>query len=71
MTKEDIIGLAEVRTRIFYRRLVAEALGTAILVIFGCGSAMTVNPPLAPTVISIAVAFGLTVATVVCFLSLV
>ncbi|XP_076449109.1 aquaporin AQPAe.a-like [Babylonia areolata] len=65
MPKAELLGLSEVRTALFYRRLVAEALGTAILVIFGCGSAVTVNPPLAPTVISIAVAFGLTVATVI------
>ncbi|XP_070191487.1 aquaporin-4-like [Littorina saxatilis] len=65
MTMEEVIGLREMKTPIFYRRLVAEFLGTAILVVFGCGSALTVNPPLAPTVISIAVAFGLTVATVI------
>ncbi|KAK7114312.1 aquaporin-4-like [Littorina saxatilis] len=65
MTMQEVIGLREVKTMIFYRRLVAEFMGTAILVVFGCGSAMTVNPPLAPTVISIAVAFGLTIATMI------
>ncbi|KAL8594289.1 hypothetical protein ACOMHN_000991 [Nucella lapillus] len=65
MANSDLLGVGELRTGLFYRRLTAEALGTAILVIFGCGSAMTINPPLAPTVISIAVAFGLTVGMVI------
>ncbi|KAK7505380.1 hypothetical protein BaRGS_00003542 [Batillaria attramentaria] len=65
MPKAELVGLGELRTAVFYRRLVAEALGSAILVIFGCGSAMTVDTGKAPTVITIAVAFGLTVATVI------
>ena len=64
MPKAELIGLGEVRTSVFYRRLAAETLGSALLVIFGCGSAMTVNEPIGPSVITIAVAFGLTVATV-------
>ncbi|XP_046544106.1 aquaporin-5-like [Haliotis rubra] len=49
----------------FPKALFAEFLGTAILVIFGCGSALTVEENLKPNVVSIAIAFGLTVATVI------
>nr|QIJ55384.1 classical aquaporin 6 [Haliotis discus hannai] len=49
----------------FFQELTAEFLGSALLVIFGCGSAVTLEPQLAPTVPSIAIAFGLTVATTI------
>ncbi|XP_046544108.1 aquaporin AQPAe.a-like [Haliotis rubra] len=49
----------------FFQELAAEFLGSALLVIFGCGSAVTLEPNLAPTVPSIAIAFGLTVATII------
>ncbi|XP_071092307.1 aquaporin-5-like [Haliotis cracherodii] len=49
----------------FPKALLAEFLGSAILVIFGCGSALTVEENLKPNIASIAITFGLTVATVI------
>ncbi|XP_071089171.1 aquaporin AQPAe.a-like [Haliotis cracherodii] len=49
----------------FLQELTAEFLGSALLVIFGCGSAVTLEPQLAPTVPPIAIAFGLAVATII------
>ncbi|XP_067652486.1 aquaporin AQPAe.a-like [Haliotis asinina] len=61
----SLLSTEDIKRRKFFQELAAEFLGSALLVIFGCGSAVTLEPNLAPTVTSIAIAFGLTVATII------
>ncbi|XP_041376331.1 aquaporin-5-like [Gigantopelta aegis] len=50
------------------RELIAEFMGSAILVLFGCGSAITLTDDKTASVVSIAIAYGLAVSTVIwCF----
>lgn len=55
------LGLHEITTISIWRPLVAELLGTLLLVLVGCGSCITWVE--APTITRIAFTFGLTVAT--------
>lgn len=61
-------SLDDLKSSYFWRGLLAEALGTMVLVLIGCGSCIgeqdweTFKPP---TAVQISLAFGLSVATVV------
>ncbi len=57
-------GVDDIRTASFWRAVVAEALGTLFLVFIGCGSCITWGEQ-RPTVVGIALCFGLAVATIV------
>ncbi|KAG7209349.1 hypothetical protein KM043_015450 [Ampulex compressa] len=60
---KDFIGLDEVSKLEFLVTLFAEALGTFFLVLLGCASCITWNAANVPTVVQIALTFGLTVAS--------
>lgn len=62
---ESILGLAEVTdgTRI-WRMLLAEFLGTFLLVFIGCGAILAIGPT-TPSVVEIALTFGFLVGTIV------
>lgn len=62
---DSVLGLSEVtENKSIWRMLVAEFLGTLILVFIGCGSVITLNgEPI--NIVQIALTFGFTVATVV------
>ncbi|CAH0559077.1 unnamed protein product [Brassicogethes aeneus] len=60
----SILGLSDITdNKAIWKMLVAEFLGTLILVYVGCGSCVTVGT--APTYVQIALTFGLTVASLV------
>ena len=56
------LGLSELKSFNILKCILAELVGTAILVIIGCGSC--VNQKNTDPVVKIALAFGVTVATV-------
>ncbi|XP_046612177.1 aquaporin AQPAe.a isoform X1 [Neodiprion virginianus] len=57
------LGLHEVTKIGIWRSLIAELLGTLLLVLIGCGSCIAWDTTGKPTVFQIAFTFGLTVAT--------
>lgn len=56
-------SLDDIKNPLFWRAIVAEFVGTLFLVLVGCGSCTGWDP--APSVVQIALAFGLSVATMV------
>lgn len=61
-SSESIIGLSDItENKSLWKMLIAECLGTLILVYVGCGSCIALGDP--STYIQIALTFGLTVAT--------
>lgn len=61
----EYVGMAELKKVDTLRAIVAEFLGTLVLVFVGCGSCLAEwTPGYAPSVVQIAFAFGVTVATV-------
>ncbi|CAK9796409.1 Aquaporin AQPAn.G [Anthophora retusa] len=60
---KDFVGLEEVTRIEFLVMLFAEALGTFLLVLFGCSSCVTWTADHPPTVVHIAFTFGLAVAS--------
>lgn len=61
------LGIKEITTnRNFWKALIAEFLGVFFLVLVGCGSCLNWEnaPPLPNTIVQIALAFGVTVATI-------
>ncbi|XP_076373175.1 aquaporin AQPAe.a-like [Tachypleus tridentatus] len=67
---QDMIGYGEFKNKkSFGRALLAEFLGTAVLVLIGCGSCIKGwDKDYSPTIVQIALAFGVTVGTVVQFI---
>ena len=59
------VGKNDLQVKPLLKSLVAEFLGTMLLVIFGCGTAMQVNGDGYGTKVSLA--FGLAVMAIVCF----
>ncbi|XP_076373061.1 aquaporin AQPAe.a-like isoform X2 [Tachypleus tridentatus] len=66
----QILGLEDLgKKKVLSAALLAEFLGTAILVLIGCGSCITGwDLDYSPTIVQIALAFGVTVGTVVQFI---
>ncbi|BFZ13467.1 hypothetical protein BsWGS_16506 [Bradybaena similaris] len=58
VTVEELLGTKEAKTGRFVRAVLAEAVGTAMLVIVGCGSVSTLNKGLNPGAETMAVAFS-------------
>ena len=58
-------SLDDLRSLLFWRAVLAEFLGTLLLVFVGCGSCIGWEDDYAPSVTQIALCFGLIVATVV------
>lgn len=58
-------AIDNVKTPLFWRAVAAEFIGTMFLTLVGCGSCIDVNPndPYKPTVVQIALCFGISVAT--------
>nr|AOS89751.1 aquaporin [Helix pomatia] len=54
----ELLGTKEAKTSRFVRAVLAEAVGTAMLVIVGCGSVSTLNKGLHPGAETMAVAFS-------------
>lgn len=60
---ESIIGISDITdNKSIWKMLLAECLGTMVLVYVGCGSCISVGTP--PTYVQIGLTFGLTVATI-------
>uniref|UniRef100_A0A8D9EMZ5 Aquaporin AQPAe.a n=1 Tax=Cacopsylla melanoneura TaxID=428564 RepID=A0A8D9EMZ5_9HEMI len=59
-----IIGIHDVRDKNIWRALIAELIGTFILVFVGCGSIMWPNDPNSVDVTKIALTFGFVIATI-------
>jgi len=56
----------DARSNKFWRALIAEALGTFLLVLVGCGSCIGKDwESFSPTIVQISLTFGLAVATIV------
>ena len=66
-TVEEALGLKEmVRNRDLWKALLAEFLGTMLLTLIGCFSTIgwgNDKDPYAPSMVQIALSFGITVAT--------
>ncbi|XP_046406867.1 aquaporin AQPAe.a-like [Ischnura elegans] len=63
---KNFVGVSDVSNRSIWRALVAECLGTFFLVLVACGSTSSGwSEDYAPSVLHIALCFGLTVATMV------
>ncbi|CAG5133234.1 unnamed protein product [Candidula unifasciata] len=64
---KQLLGIKEAKTNRFVRAVLAEAVGTAMLVIVGCGSVSTLNKGLNPgaDTIAVAFAFGFALAMIV------
>lgn len=60
---KDFVGLEEVTKVEFLVMLLAETLGTFLLVLIGCASCITWTADNPPTVVHIAFTFGLAVAS--------
>jgi glycerol uptake facilitator-like aquaporin len=59
----EMTGLTEImRDRNVWKALVAEFVGTLVLVFVGCGSCLSWDET-GPTMVQISLAFGITVAT--------
>jgi len=58
-------SLQDVKSVKFWLALIAEFLGTFLLVLVACGSCATVHPLQPKDVVQISLAFGLSVATIV------
>ncbi|XP_013789474.2 aquaporin-like [Limulus polyphemus] len=67
---QDILGLREFSNKKFLgKALLAEFIGTAVLVLIGCGSCTKGwDTGYSPTIVQIALAFGVTVGTAVQFI---
>lgn len=62
-SSDSIIGMSDITdNKSIWKMLIAECLGTLVLVYVGCGSCISVSQP--STYVQIALTFGLTVATV-------
>jgi len=60
----EMSGLTEImRDRNVWKALVAEFLGTLVLVFVGCGSCIGWGEGQGPSIVQISLAFGITVAT--------
>jgi aquaporin-4 len=55
----------DIKSPLFWRAVFAEVVGTLFLVLVGCGSCITMDSNNAPTVVQIALCFGLIVGTMV------
>jgi len=61
----EMSGLSEIaKDRKVWKALLAELIGTLILVFVGCGSCLKWKGTDAPSITQISLAFGITVATV-------
>ncbi|XP_041377056.1 aquaporin-5-like [Gigantopelta aegis] len=60
-----VTSLDDIQSLRFWKAIAAEFLGTFLLVFVGCGSCITINDDAKPTVVQIALCFGLSVATIV------
>ena len=58
-------SLDDIKSSLFWRAVGAELLGTLLLVFFGCGTCITWVPLHPPSMVQIALAFGLIVGTMV------
>jgi len=58
-------SLEDVKTRKFWVALIAEFLGTFLLVVVACGSCASFDPTQKADLVQISLAFGLSVATIV------
>ena len=58
-------SLQDVKTPNFWQSLLAEFLGTFLLVLVACGSCAKFDPKLPTDVVQIALGFGFSVATIV------
>lgn len=62
----SILGISEITdNKSIWKMLLAELIGTMLLVIVGCGSCLSAPNASSPSVVQIALTFGLTVATIV------
>lgn len=61
---EGIIGVHDMRDKNIWRQLIAELLGTFLLVFVGTGSIMWANDKYAPSITQIALTFGFVIATI-------
>ncbi|KAG8177716.1 hypothetical protein JTE90_008340 [Oedothorax gibbosus] len=61
----NMLGHEEFKKANIYKALLAEFLGTGMLVLVGCGSTTLWDKKSAPSVVQIALAFGIIMATVV------
>lgn len=65
-TTASVLGVGDVTdNRMFWRQLIAELFGTFLLTSIGIASCITITPDFQTHVITIAITFGLIVATVV------
>ena len=63
-TVEEALGFKEmVRNRDLWKALLAEFLGTLLLTLIGCFSTIGWEDSYAPSMVQIALSFGITVAT--------
>lgn len=61
---KEVLGTHEVGTIRFLKAVVAEAIGTFMLVIIGCGAASTLRSGVADD-LAVSMAFGLAVSTAI------
>lgn len=59
-----VIGIHDMRDKNIWRALIAELVGTFVLVFIGCGSIMWPNDPNTVDVTKIALTFGFVIATI-------
>ena len=60
-----VTSLDDIQSLRFWKAIAAEFLGTFLMVFVGCGSSITINDNDRPTVVQVALCFGLSVATIV------
>uniref|UniRef100_A0A0B7ARK2 Aquaporin n=1 Tax=Arion vulgaris TaxID=1028688 RepID=A0A0B7ARK2_9EUPU len=62
---EKLLGIKEIKTMRFFRSTIAEVVGTAMLVIVGCGSVLTLNFGPGAETMAVAFSFGLALAMII------
>ncbi|ESO82234.1 hypothetical protein LOTGIDRAFT_170145 [Lottia gigantea] len=60
-----VTSLDDIQSVKFWKAVIAEFLGTMLLVLVACGSCITLGKATAPTITQISLCFGLSVATIV------